>query len=153
MSDKLLRVGGRVLLGIFFLVTIILVVIFLMRLDGNMSKMEQASVAEPLLYWTYILTGIATALALLFPIYDVILNPRKAVKLLVSLGAVGLIVGIAYLLSDATPIHTATSATNPAFSDKGVLLFSDTGIITSYILFGIAVLLLAITGVRSSLMK
>lgn len=153
MNDKTLRLICRTLLIILILVSAIFTLTSYFGLSADMSKYEQAEVVGPFLMWTYILAIIGAALALLFPIYDVVLYPKKALKLLASVGGLGVIVLIAYFLADATPLVTATSATNPAFSDRSTLIWTDTGLITCYLLFVIAIVLLVITGVRSALRR
>jgi membrane associated rhomboid family serine protease len=91
---------------------------------------------------------IGAVLAVLFPLVHFILNPKNIAKVLVSLGALAAVFVAAYLLSDTTPIVTATSALEPNFSDPSVLKLADTGIIATYILLGTALLALLVTGVR-----
>jgi hypothetical protein len=104
---------------------------------------------ELFILWAYLLVAIAAAAAIIFPIIFFASNPKNAVKALVGLGALGLVFLVGYLMADTTTIVTATSANEPAFSDPSVLRFADTGIISTYILFGIAVLSLLLTGIRS----
>lgn len=156
MTEKRVRLFLRVLMWTLLAVSLLLFAIFAARISGlesTASKTEQAALANTLIIWTYILIGVATFFTLLFPLLFIVQNPRKAVKLLVSLAFLFVVFGVSYLLADATPIITATSGVNPDFSDRFVLLLTDTGIIGTYILIAIALLLLVFTGVRNILTR
>lgn len=149
MSEKIMRVSLRIGFWLLMVITAIIAVLFVIRISGAESRAMESAAVQPALYWTYILLAIATFFAVIFPVIFIIRNPKKAIKALISLLILGVIVLVAYLLADATPIVTATSATNPDFSDRGVLLLSDTGLRTTYILICVAILMLLFTGVRS----
>jgi len=102
---------------------------------------------ELFIIWAYILLAIAAVLAIVFPIIFFALNPKNAYKALIGLAFLGIVFLIGYLISDTTPMASVTN--NPNFSNPRVLAFSDTGILGTYILFGIAVFALLFTGVRS----
>lgn len=105
-------------------------------------------IAAPYINWAIVLLLIAALLAVIFPLIHFILNPKNIAKVLVSLGALAVVFILSYLLSDTTPIVTATSALNPDFTDPNVLKLADTGIFVTYILLGVAFLALLLTGVR-----
>jgi len=104
---------------------------------------------ELMIMWAYLLVGIAALLSIIFPVIFFALNPKNAVKALVGLVGLGVVFLLGYLMADTTAIVTATSALNSDFSDPSVLRFADTGIIATYLLFGVAVVSLLFTGVRS----
>lgn len=149
MSEKLVRTILRISLWVLMIVSVVLIVMFVINTNAaGDDKIALKAAANPLIVWAYILIAIAAVTAILFPVGYLIRNPRKAVKALISIALLALVFFIGYLLADSTPIHTATSNTNPDFSDRGVLLLTDTGIITTYIMLCIAVLALLVTGVR-----
>jgi len=125
-------------------VSIIITILFFLS-DQDVNSVE------PFIDWAYILFAIAAVSALVFPVVNMIRNPKNVTKSLVGLLAVAVIVVIGYLLADATPIPSPTQ--NPNLSNPTVLIISDTGLIATYILFGISLLLLLYTGVRSVLRK
>jgi len=96
--------------------------------------------------WTYFLFGLAALLALVFPLYFFIRNPKNALKSLLGLGVMAIFFLVGYLLADPTPIYSPTN--NPDLSNHAVLIISDTGIIATYLMFGVALLLLLYTGIR-----
>lgn len=127
-------------------VSVIVALVYFFRISGAEAEQEIV-VAEPYILWALILLGLTVFLAILFPIINIVLNPKNAVKALLGLITIGVVFLIGYLGSDTTPIESAVS--NPDFSDPAVLRFADTGIIATYILLAVAILSLIFTGVRS----
>lgn len=111
---------------------------------GNMSE-------EPFIFWAYILFAFAGLLALVFPVYFFIRSPKNAIKTLAALAVMGLVFVVGYLLADATPIPSPTQ--NPDLSNASVLVFTDTGLIATYVMFGVAIFLLLFSGVKSFINK
>lgn len=101
--------------------------------------------------WAYLLFAVAGLLALVFPVYFFIRNPKNAVKTLAGLAVMGLVFVIGYILADSTPIFSPTQ--NPDLSNTSVLILTDTGLIATYVMFGVAMVLLLYTGVRSVINK
>jgi len=141
MSDTLISKILKVLTWLMMGVSVVLTVLFY---SDNITE-------GPFLVWAYILFAIAALFALAFPVYFFISNPKKAIKALLGIGAMAIVLLIGYLLSDATPIVAAQN--NPDFTDPKVLVWTDTGLIATYILFGVSFLLLLYTGVRSAFRK
>ncbi len=52
-----------------------------------------------LIVWTYILTGIAATASIVFPIIYVIQNPKGAKDMLIAVGGIAVVFGIAYGLA------------------------------------------------------
>lgn len=133
LISKLVKILSWVLMGTS---TVIALLFFAGVVDENLF-----------IIWAYVLLGIAAFFAVIFPVVFFVLYPKNAMKALVGLVGLGLAVLIGYLMSDTTTIITATN--HPDFSNPKVLAFTDTGIIATYILFGVAVLGLLFTGIRS----
>lgn len=134
----------KVLSWLLMGVSIVITILFFL------SNQDVDSV-ESFIDWAYILFAIAAVSAIVFPVVNMIRNPKNVTKSLVGLLAVAVIVIIGYLLADATPIPSPTQ--NPDLSNPTVLIISDTGLIATYILFGISLLLLLFTGIRSAFHK
>lgn len=149
MSDKTIKRVLRIFLGLLLTVSVVLSIIFVVKISGTDEREALMNAIEPVIDWTYCLLIIAAACAIIFPIIFIVQNPRKAIKALVSLVILAVVVLISYAMSDGAPILTATSATNPDFSNPSVLKFTDTGIFTAYIFIGASILLLIVTGVRN----
>ena len=147
MSNKLIALITKIISWVIMGASIIVALVFFFRISGAEADME-VIIAAPYINWAIILLLIGAVLAVVFPLVHFILNPKNIAKVLVSLGALAVVFILSYLLSDTTPIVTATSALNPDFTDPNVLKLADTGIFVTYILLGVAFLALLLTGVR-----
>jgi hypothetical protein len=149
MSNSLVNLIVKIFSWGIMGISIIVAVVFFFRVSGAEGDSAKMVIAESFILWSVILLAVAALLSVLFPLVQFILNPKNAGKALVGLVALGLVFLVGYLMADTTPIVTATSAAESDFSDPSVLRFADTGIISTYILFGIAVASLLFTGIRS----
>lgn len=112
---------------------------------------QDAESVQTFIVWAYILFAIAAASAVIFPVINFVRNPKNAVKSLVGLGAIAVVFLIGYLAADVTALPSPTQ--NPDLSDPTVLVISDTGLIATYLMFGLALLLMLYTGIRSVFQK
>ena len=80
------------------------------------------------LYLFYVLLAIAVLAAVVFPIVNAIKTPAALLKSLIGVGAILVLFGIAYALSDST-----VSARNTAFVTPGVARIIGAGLILFYI--------------------
>ncbi len=100
---------------------------------------------DVVLQWAKVLFFATTGLSLLFPIIQLVTNPKGAVKGLAGLVVLGLIILISYSLSDGTLLDLPGSTiedNNPA-----TLRFADTVLYTMYILGVGAVFTIVVTEV------
>ena len=148
MSNKLLSRLVKIFSWGVMGVSVLIALIFFIRISGVDAPAEQHTVAASYINWAIILLGIAAVLAVIFPLIYFLFNPKNVLKVLLALGALVVVFVVAYLLADTTPIITATSSIEPNFSNPSVLAFADTGIFATYILLGIALFLLLFTGLR-----
>lgn len=130
--------------------SIIFTVVFFYRLSGA-EKVAQIDVAGPFIMWGYILVAIAILLSLLFPLVNIIFNPKNGLKALVGILGLGLAFLIGYLLADPTIMIGTTE--NPNFANKTILILADTGIIATYILFAVAILSLLYVTIKGLITK
>jgi len=88
--------------------------------------------SDLLIHWAKILLFLTAGLSILFPIIQLVVNPKGAIKGLAGLVGLGLIILISYSMSDATlldlPGYTGTD------NNPGSLQFADTILYTMYIL-------------------
>lgn len=98
----------------------------------------EPTVTEGMLKWTYALFFIALAGAIGFPASYILKNPETAKKTLMSVLFIGVIVLIAYLLADDTVLNMPGYKGEDNVPDK--LQWAGTGLITTYLLLGIALL-------------
>ena len=139
--STILKVLSWLLMG----VSVGLTVYFFVASDfDNLVQVE--GTLEPFIIWAYILFGLAALLSLVFPLYFFVQNPKNALKTLLGIALMGAVALFGYVLADPTPIYTPTN--DPNFSITNVLVLTDTGLIATYVLFGVAIALMRFTGVR-----
>ena len=100
-----------------------------------------------ILSWTYILLGLAILSAIIFPLINLVKNPKAAVRSLIGLGVVIVVVGIALALSSTEPV---TLPGNKVFDDPTGLLVTDAGLYTAYVALIAAILVTIFGGIRNS---
>ncbi len=130
MKDSILfKIIMYALLGISVLFTLLF---FIGSIDEGMFLM-----------WSYVLLGIAAVAAIVFPILNIVQNPKKA-KMVIA-GVVGLLIifGISYALSEGHEIKVGEDNIVSADTVK----LSDAGLIMTYILGGLSVLAAIYDGV------
>lgn len=96
--------------------------------------------------WAYVLTGLSVGLAVIFPIIQMITNPKNTKKSLMGIVALAVFVGIAYAVSSTDSL----GITNPDIIQYDVpssLKYAGTMINSIYILAAIAILSMVYTEV------
>lgn len=126
--------------------SVVFTLAFFYRISGVTEKAAQVDVAGPFIVWGYILVVVAILLSLVFPLVNIILNPKNALKALFGVLGMGLVFLIGYLLADPTPMVGTTE--NPDFLNRSILILADTGIIATYILFVVAILALLFVTIK-----
>lgn len=95
--------------------------------------------------WSYILFGLAAISAIVFPIVSLILNPKKAVRSLISVGVIAVLALISYLIaSDSIPNFLGADKFNISATTSRMV---GTGLWAMYILGIVAVLSILYTEV------
>jgi len=101
------------------------------------------------LYYTYILFGLAVLLVIVLPVIGMVSNPKNVKRMIVNFGAVIVVFGLGFLLASGDPLPTITTAIPPtAFALK----LSDAGLIIAYILIAASVLSI-VSGVIINLVR
>ena len=102
------------------------------------TNMEEPVITGKILIWAAILVVITAGLALIFPIINLVANPKSAKSGLFILLGVVILIFIAYTLASnevlKIPGYTGTD------NIPGILKIAGTGLFTTYILAGLAVL-------------
>ncbi|HCE56826.1 MAG TPA: hypothetical protein DER09_03265 [Prolixibacteraceae bacterium] len=131
--------------SIFMWVLIVITAILAISLVANLSDNEQDptmnSWVSTNLTWTYILM-IFSAIALVgFAVYQMATDFEAAKKGLISIGFMGVVVLIAYMMaSDAMPTFLgAQKFIDDETVTPKVMKWVDTGLIATYIVLGISV--------------
>jgi hypothetical protein len=102
----------------------------------------QASVVTPFLYVAYIVFAIIVLLVLFYVIKGLFSGDIK--RTLIAVGAFILVVAISYLLTDGTETQLSDGTMLSANANHWV----GAGLVTFYMLAGIAILLMVVSGIR-----
>ncbi len=90
--------------------------------------------------WAYILLVIALIAAVMFPLVTIVTDVKAIIRLLAVLaGAVVLVLLSYFVFASDTPINIL-GYTGTDNSDPGTLKWIDTGLFSTYIIFGVALL-------------
>jgi hypothetical protein len=89
------------------------------------------------LVWAYVLAILTVIASLVFPLIHVLSNPKGLIRLVAVLAGAVVIVVVAYLLSQDTPI-AITGYTGTGNTDPLTLKLIDTVLFITYMLFGLA---------------
>ncbi|MDR0737609.1 MAG: hypothetical protein LBF39_00890 [Prevotellaceae bacterium] len=112
------------------LIVISLLILLLFSLDS-----ENAGKVGMFLTWAYILLGVAVVAAVGLPLLRTIQNPEKLKKVGIYAGLALVVLVISILFSSSDPV---VGVNLPAEPSSSTLLWTDTGIIATYILLIVA---------------
>jgi inner membrane protein involved in colicin E2 resistance len=87
------------------------------------------------LNWSYILLGIASLTAIVFPIINIIQNPKKAKMVIAGVVGLAVIFGISYAMASGYEVKLGEDNVIPAETVKMV----DAGLIMTYILGALSI--------------
>ena len=139
MVEKLLNVLVAVLIAI----TVAIGIMFAVGGELPNQLYSTPVYTGTLLNWAYILLGLATVSALLFPLVRLATRPKQALGSLLGLVVLAVVIGVSYSLSDGTPLELV--GYNGLDNVPSMLMFSDTIIFTMYFLLGGTVAAILVT--------
>lgn len=123
LASKILRI----FLGVLLAISALLAVLFF----------AGAIADDILIYWGYFLLILTAVITIIFPIVQMVLNPRNSIKIFIAIGLMVVIGIISYALSTSgIPELTMEKLGTNAETVKIV----GAGLIFTYIMFGLAVL-------------
>ena len=85
-----------------FVITVVLLGLFYFGGELPNSQYVTPVYTEQLLWWSYLLFGVAIVAALVFPIARLFTRPKEAMKSFIALAGIIVLVLIAYSMSDGT---------------------------------------------------
>lgn len=94
-----------------------------------LSYFVGAADVDLMLIWAYVLLGIAIVSVIVLPLFNVVQNPKGAVRSLVGLVIVLAVLGVAFALSSDVPVPNSGGG---FFEDSLTLKLSDTGLFAAY---------------------
>ena len=89
--------------------------------------------------------------AIMFPLINIISNPKGAMRTLIGVVAMLVIFFVSYLLSSDAPVPNP--AANGYFTNSAVLKLTDVGLYAGYAIFVIAILVILWGEIRSAVKK
>ena len=129
---------GKIFKILMWVLTIISVGLLVWGFAKNFGKGAGDTPVDVLLYWSYIMVGIAiVAVVVVGLIIGIKNNPKSLVKLGIGLAAVAVICLVAYLLAPGNPAVALTSMDQPS---AGILKLTDTILNLTYFAGGAAIL-------------
>ena len=137
--NKILRILQIVLLALSALFAI-------MFYAGGDDISGNPTFTNLFIVWAVILLGISVGLAVIFPIIQMITNPKNAKKGLIGIVALVVVLAIAYVMSSSEQL----GITNPELMQYDVpstLKYAGTMINSIYVLAGVAILSMIYTEV------
>ena len=103
---------------------------------------------DVMLIYAYIIFAIALVLAIVFPLINIISNPKGAMRTLVGLVVMIVIFGISYLCSSDTPVPNP--AANGYFDNPVTPRLTDVGLYAGYAMFALTLLVILWGEIRSA---
>lgn len=137
--DKILRIGLIVLLAISALLLILFYA-------GGENVSGQPVYTNIFIVWAYVLTGIAVGFTIIFPIIQMITHPEQAKKGLLGIGALVVVIAIAYVMS-STELLGIKNPELVKYDVPSTLKYAGTMINSIYVLTVIAILSMVYTEV------
>lgn len=117
---------------VFAIITIVITVLFMAGGEEPNQANYTPVYTDQMLYWAYILLGIAALLAIAFPIARLFTRPKDGLRALVFIGIAAVIFLIAYALSDGTPLNLP--GYNGSDNVPSRLILTDVFLYVSYFL-------------------
>ncbi len=140
MDNKIRKIIS-IILYVLMGVSIVLVALFYFGkvVPGTEgTNMEEPVITGKILVWAAILVVITAGLALIFPIINLVTNIKSAKRGLFTLLGVAVLIFIAYTLASNEVL--SIPGYNGTDNIPGILKLAGTGLFTTYILAGLAVL-------------
>jgi hypothetical protein len=88
-----------------------------------------------MLAYSYVLIAIAIVVALIFPLINIVKNPKGSMRSLLGLLLMVIVLGVGYLLSSADPVVNSAGG---YFEDPATLKLTDTGLYATYFMMLVA---------------
>ena len=130
-------------------------VIFVMLFAGGVkdpnAAMEEPIFTNTFIIWTYILIFGAILVTGLFEVIGIISHPQKSFRTLISLGVLVVLVLVAFILADDTPLKLV--GYEGTDNVPSMLILSDVFIFTLYLIVSISIILVIYTELSRFLRK
>jgi hypothetical protein len=145
MKKGLVQTIVQIFYWVLLAVSVLLIVLFYVKngdVNPDDSWSKQISDFGPTLnyylYWSYILVGLALFFTLIFPIANMVSNPKSGLKTLVALVILGGLLFVGYQLGDGTVMDIPGYTGSDNVPER--LKLTDMGIYMMYFMFAGAIL-------------
>ncbi len=143
---------GQVFYILLLVVSVVLIVLFYVN-NGNVNPddphSKQMADLGPVLnfytIWAYVLVGLAVFFTVIFPLANMVVNPKSGIKTVISLAVLALVLFIGYQLADDT-IMQIPGYDGPDNVEERLKL-TGMGIYTMYFMLGAALLAMGYSSV------
>ena len=123
LASKILRI----FLGVLLAISALLMIFFFLNVVS----------IDTVIYWGYFLLIFTAVIVILFPIANLIMNPRNSIKIFISLGVMVVIAIISYSLSQ---VNFTELQLEKLGTTASTVKYVGAGLIFTYILASLAVL-------------
>ena len=127
-------------LYLLFAITLVYVGMFYFGDVNEDSAYPHPVATDSFLNWANILFWGTIAVTLVFELYHIVMNPKSAVRTLISLAIIAVIVLIAYDMSDDTPLKIV--GYQGPDNVPSMLTMAGTMLYTTYILFAVTIVVI-----------
>lgn len=145
MKTGIVLKAAQIFYWLLLAVSVVLIIAFYVNngnVNGDDPFSKQIADFGPILnlyiIWGYILFGLAVFFTLIFPLANMVSNPKSGLKTLISVAILGVLLFITYQLGDDTIMQIPGYDGNDNVADR--LKLTDMGIFMMYIMLGGAIL-------------
>jgi hypothetical protein len=137
-----------IILWVLIVISAILMISLLVNISDNDYDSTMNSWINTNLVWTYVLIVIGASVAILAGLFQMFTNKKAAKRGLISVGFMGVVVLISYLIaSPEMPQFIGIDKFIANGLTENTVKWVDAGLYATYILFGLAVLAIAFSSV------
>ncbi len=146
MKQKYLTTIGQYFFYLLLAISVVLTVTFYLN-TGNINVDEpvvakrvadMGSILNLFFYWIYIVAVIAVILAIGFPLINIVSNPKKGLKTLISIAIIVVLLFVAYQFADGTLLNIPGYDGPDNIPSR--LKMTDTIIFSVYAMFVVAII-------------
>lgn len=132
MDNKLFRIILIALLGL----SAVLSLYFYIFTDFNDLKVNAPQNVGIMILWSYVLFAIAAIAAIVFPLINMVQNPKSAKNALIGVVSLAVVCGIGYALAGSEEFLTLDGK---LLADSSSSKYSEAGLIAFYIMGAAAI--------------
>ena len=130
--SKILRIALIILLALSALICVLFYA-------GGENIIGQPRFTNLYMLWASILTVVAVGLTIIFPVIQMITNPKDAKKGLIGVAALAVVIGLAYVMSSGELLGI-TNAELVEYDTPSTLKYAGMMLNSIYVLAGLAIL-------------